>query len=111
MPDRADFKKKSHEKRGRRRCVMRNTVVGLFNDVGEAERAFQDLVKAGFPAQGISVVTNASSQRAIEARSPIRFSAMMLSDVGKIAAAGPLCDALSKTREASPALIEALQRL
>jgi len=90
---------------------MRNTVVGLFNDVGEAERAFQDLVKAGFPAQGISVVTNATSQRAIEARSPIRFSAMMLSDVGKIAASGPLRDALSETKDASPALIGVLKRL
>ena len=90
---------------------MTKTVVGLFSDSREAERAFEDLVNAGFSAKSISVVTNASAQRDIESHSPLRFSAVSLGDVGNVAAAGPLRDALSETKEAAPTLILALKRL
>jgi uncharacterized protein (TIGR02271 family) len=54
-------------------------------------------MQMGFQPDDISVVTNLASQSRVEARS-IRLDPMNLEDVGKIAAAGPVRDALQRTR-------------
>jgi uncharacterized protein (TIGR02271 family) len=73
------------------------TVVGLFDSANEAQRMLEELMQMGFQPDDISVVTNLASQSKVEARS-IRLDPMNLEDVGRIAAAGPVRDALQRTR-------------
>ena len=67
------------------------TVVGLFEDANEARLAIEELAKLGFAPQKISVVANTAASRAM-ATSPrgVELHTMMLSDVGQVAASGPI---------------------
>ena len=86
------------------------TVVGLFESGNSARRAMEDLADLGFPPQAISVVTNAAARSVIESdsRSPLR--SMSLSDVGTVAASGPLAEAAGTPNEPL-ALAGLLQRI
>jgi uncharacterized protein (TIGR02271 family) len=70
------------------------TVVGLFDNLTEAQRTIQELVQLGFAAETISIATNLGAQRAIETGTHIDLSPMDVSDVGRIATGGPLREAL-----------------
>lgn len=69
------------------------TVVGMFTDVGEAQRTFEELSRLGFGPRDISVVT-----RSIEAAGNERFrlSAIDAPDAGRISASGPIAAALGR---------------
>ncbi|MBX3188793.1 MAG: DUF2382 domain-containing protein [Labilithrix sp.] len=68
------------------------TVVGMFSNVGEAQRTFEDLTRMGFSANDISVVTR--SDRGATER--MRLSTIDAPDAGRICARGPIADALSQ---------------
>ena len=68
------------------------TVVGMFSDVGEAQRTFEELTRSGFSPNDISVVTQAG--KGIGDR--MRLSAFDASDTGKITVGGPIGTALSQ---------------
>jgi hypothetical protein len=87
------------------------TVIGLFGDAGEARRAIDELQGLGYPADKISVVTNAATQEAIEARKSMGLQSLNLADVGKVATTGPLRDVLIKQPGPGGALGAALQIL
>jgi len=72
------------------------TVIGLFGDASEARRAIDELQGLGYPADKISVVTNVASQQSLEARKSMNLESLSLTDVGKVATAGPLRDVLIK---------------
>jgi uncharacterized protein (TIGR02271 family) len=66
-------------------------VVGLFESGNEARRAIDELVRLGFRPQGISVVTNLSTKSEFETGNrSAGFQKMTLTDVGAVAASGPL---------------------
>jgi uncharacterized protein (TIGR02271 family) len=67
------------------------TVVGLFENVDEARLAIEELAKLGFAPQKISVVANTAASKAM-ATSPrgLELHTMTLSDVGQVAASGPI---------------------
>lgn len=43
---------------------MARTVAGLFKDIGDAQALTEDLLRAGFPRDGISLITNAQTLEA-----------------------------------------------
>jgi stress response protein YsnF len=85
------------------------TVIGLFGNAGEARRALDELHGLGYADEKISVVTNVSSQEAIESRKAMGLQSLSLADVGKVATSGPLRDVLIK--QPAGALGAALQLL
>lgn len=44
-----------------RQSNMANTVAGLFKDIADAQALMEDLVRAGFPRDGINLITNAQT--------------------------------------------------
>jgi uncharacterized protein (TIGR02271 family) len=81
---------------GRKENAMR-TVVGLFESGNKARNAIDELARLGFAPRSISVVTNLSTKSAIEAGSAgAGLHTMKLSDVGTVAASGPLGEALER---------------
>jgi stress response protein YsnF len=85
------------------------TVIGLFGNAGEARRAIDELQGLGYAPEKISVVTNATSQDALQARKPMALQSLNLADVGKVATGGPLREVLGKQPEATGFLGSALQ--
>src|SRR5262245_41517034 len=85
------------------------TVLGLFDDVTEAQRAFQELVQLGFAAERIGIVTSTSTQRTLEADPRVSLRSLDIRDVGRIAAGGPMRDARA-ARNGGAALATALTR-
>jgi stress response protein YsnF len=73
-------------------AVMK-TVVGMFSNVGEAQRSFEDLTSMGFSPNDISVVTRSSEKAASER---MRLSMIDAPDAGKVAASGPIGAALAQ---------------
>jgi uncharacterized protein (TIGR02271 family) len=71
------------------------TVLGLFDNLTEAQRTIQELVQLGFAADSIGIVTSTASQRALESDPRVNLRLMDVNDVGRVAAAGPLRDALA----------------
>jgi uncharacterized protein (TIGR02271 family) len=87
------------------------TVVGLFESGSEARGAIEELARLGFAPQSISVITNLSAKSAIErAGAGAGLHTMSLSDVGTVAASGPLGTALEGRGE-SIGLASQLQRM
>jgi uncharacterized protein (TIGR02271 family) len=87
------------------------TVVGLFESGSEARGAIEELARLGFAPQSISVITSLSTKSAIErGGAGAGLQTMSLSDVGTVAAAGPLGTAL-EARGESTGLASQLQRL
>jgi stress response protein YsnF len=85
------------------------TVIGLFGNAGEARRAIDELQGLGYSPEKISVVTNVASQDAIQARKAMALQSLELTDVGKVATAGPLRDVFAKQPGFTGALGPALQ--
>jgi stress response protein YsnF len=85
------------------------TVIGLFGNAGEARRAIDELQGLGYAPEKISVVTNAASQEAIQARKAMALQSLNLADVGKVATGGPLREMLSRQPGAIAGLGSALQ--
>ncbi len=85
------------------------TVIGLFGNAGEARRAIDELQGLGYSPDKISVVTNVASQDAIQARKSMALQSLELTDVGKVATAGPLRDVFAKQPGFTGALGSALQ--
>jgi uncharacterized protein (TIGR02271 family) len=85
------------------------TVVGLFDSTSDAQGMVRELMQMGFQADDISIVTNVASQTNIEG-GDIHLDAMSLTDVGKIAAGGPLRDTLKRSSGTTIALRGALER-
>ncbi len=85
------------------------TVIGLFGNAGEARRAIDELQGLGYSPEKISVVTNVASQDAIQARKSMALQSLELTDVGKVATAGPLRDVFAKQPGFTGALGSALQ--
>jgi stress response protein YsnF len=85
------------------------TVIGLFGNAGEARRAIDELQGLGYSPEKISVVTNAATQDAIQARKPMGLQSLELTDVGKVATAGPLRDVFARQPGSTGALGSALQ--
>jgi len=79
----------------------------MFNTAGEAQRTLDELVQIGFGPKDISVVTNLSTQRTLGGRPSL--SAIDASDVGKIAATGPIADNLRQTSGGNSGLTGTLQ--
>jgi hypothetical protein len=77
----------------KRRRAMR-TVVGLFDNISEAQRTLQELVQLGFAPENISIITNPKSQPGFASGMRLNLSAIDLNDVGRVAAAGPMREAL-----------------
>lgn len=71
------------------------TVVGMFNTPSEAQRTLDELTRIGFGAKDISVVTNIAAQNALGPT--FGLSALDVTDLGKIAACGPLADSLRQS--------------
>lgn len=87
------------------------TVVGLFETGKEARRVIDELAQLGFSPRSISIVTNLSAKSAIETgHADAGLHTMRLSDVGTVAAAGPLGSALERPGERA-GLAGVLQRL
>jgi stress response protein YsnF len=72
------------------------TVVGLFENANEARLTIAELMESGLSPEEISVLTNVTAQRSIEAAGRTRLHTMQLGDVGRVAACGPLSAALEK---------------
>jgi stress response protein YsnF len=71
------------------------TVVGLFENANEARLTIAELMESGMSPENISVLTNVTAQRSIEAAGRT-LHMMQLGDVGRVAACGPLSAALEK---------------
>jgi len=73
------------------------TVLGLFDNLTEAQRTIQELVQLGFAADSIGIVTSPGSQRTLEADPRVNLHPLDVGDVGRIAAGGPMRAALTST--------------
>jgi uncharacterized protein (TIGR02271 family) len=80
------------------------TVVGLFDNVTEAQRTIEELVRYGLTTENISIVTSPLAQRALEATAHVGLRSTTASDAGTVAAWGPLRDAISGAGTLSGAL-------
>jgi hypothetical protein len=69
------------------------TIVGMFNDVSEAQRTFDDLVGFGLGPKDISVVT---SQSPADAEERLALSELDATDVGRISACGPMATVIAR---------------
>ena len=67
------------------------TVIGVFSDVAEARRTYEELMTLGFQARDISVVTEPTRQSVMRLDN---MKPMELGDAGKLAASGPLADVM-----------------
>lgn len=70
------------------------TVVGMFNDFGEAQRTFDELLGLGFGPNEISVVTNPDVPKPANAR--MKLFAVDAPDTGRVAACGPVATVLAR---------------
>jgi stress response protein YsnF len=71
------------------------TVVGMFNDVNEAQRSLEDLMKFGIGANDISVVTK---RLGAKSGNGLNLSSVDAKDTGPLAARGPLATMLTRDR-------------
>jgi hypothetical protein len=71
------------------------TVVGLFDSPKGARRTLDELVALGFPENTISVITNTTARSSFEGPA-FHLNTMNLSDVGRVAATGPIREALTQ---------------
>lgn len=71
------------------------TVVGMFNTTAEAQRTLDELSQLGFGPKDISVITNLSAQRSIGSK--FDLVPLDVSDLGRIAACGPIAESLRKS--------------
>ncbi len=69
------------------------TVVGMFSDVNEAQRSFEDLMRFGVGANDISVVTHRRTSRAVDG---LKLSSIDAKDAGPLAARGPVAAMLTR---------------
>lgn len=76
---------------------MAKTVIGLFDDVGEAQRIFEELVGQGFHRDDLSVV--AHQERAAATGPAVAWAQQIVSvsGLGPVLAAGPIGDVLANT--------------
>jgi hypothetical protein len=71
------------------------TVVGMFSDMDEAQRSFEDLMRLGLNPNDISIVTR--STEAVKS-DRIRLSPIDAMDTGRISAAGPIASVLAQRK-------------
>ena len=87
------------------------TVIGLFNDPNEARTAIDELVQLGFLRDRISVVADPNARQTLEARSSLHLGTWNLSDVGIIAATGPVGESLGRADAGGRSLGDLLQQI